>query len=474
MTYTNLDADSIADDRAVCSHVPYLIDESIGDTHTTHHLTGSVIYRADSSDDSHTAYSTHPSYYYAIPFVVPRYPGAETLTVNVLADVALGSESSGNALRCKLLVDGVVSSVTTVDVGVDQDIELSVDLPTDASGYARCAVLVQSISGAELELSAVANVAMIDYLGDGVYEAEPTLSVDTGRVHYHSVLGPQYFDGAASAGGDLHVTKVDDSASVDTVYAWTYPIRGDGSATAQANDQDDEWHHLGTIAPKSIAWIWSSTRTLSSYAETYGAARKVSARYGPQALQRRVLTHYLSRRRVFSCGVAHDDAPATLGIPAPPSATTQVGGALAVCDTARDGLDVLLVGLPRFPSLQDTEIGITVTQYDDAGTTLQTDSFGWSFEPTVRETFVPPAREIGDGGSLARFNVGVRTAEEHGCGDLIGATEIVPFAVGNDDAVAVRRLRVDWDSSLSSGDSVRVTVDVDDHVHVWCCVIAER
>ena len=477
MTFKPLDADSISDDRALCSHVPVILEANVRNTFTTHHEGGSLVWRADSSTGDYAAYSTHPDYFYAFPFVVPIYEGAETLTIDVVADVAFGGEpDTTDAVEVALRVGTTVGATSTLGVGTDQSFQLTCDAPSDVTGYARCALLIRSLSGEREGLLEVESVQLSSYFTEGVYETGSTPSgLDDGRTHYHGVADDASFVESGDFYQDVHISKVRKS----TKYLWTWPVPAEGAFLFDPDETANtnmDIYDLGTIAPHSLAWRWSSTATRDDLAEIYSAAQKVRAG-GVQLIASRAASMYRARRKTFSVLPPQDDAPLALGVDTTASGG-QIGGALVTVDEGRPGFDVILVAISRYPGEATSRATVTVTQYDDTNTSLQADTFAWNFEPTdyVDSTaYAFPSRFLRDGGSLARWNVAVRNSAEHGHGDLMFAGEILPRIIGGErDAVGFRRFPVAWDPTLSTGDTVRVVVEVDDRVHVWNCTIAER
>lgn len=475
MTFIALDDDSMADDRGLGSHVPLLLEQSTRDTYATHHEGGAIAWRAESSTGNYAAFSTHPDYYYAIPFVVPVYPGAQALKVDLLADFAHG-DGAGNAMRVRLTCGTVTSAATTVTVGTNTSVALDVDVDPDSYGYARCAVLVQSVSGFEREESAVDGLLLTAYFADGIYSASSSLSgIGNGRAHYHLRADAETLTESGEFYRDFHLTRTDTTND----YVWTWPVSAEGvilrdPRTVQNSNAD--LYHLGTIAPKSLAWRFEGSDTLDDFGPSYSAAQSVRAAYAMNLMQGRCASHLRNRRRAFAVLPSQDDAPELLGVQTTSSGGV-VGGALVTCDESRFGVDVVMMALPRYPDETGDEYTITVTQFGADGSSLQVDTFSWDFEPSQSADSVHypfPSRYVRDGGSLARWNAAARNPTEHGHGDLMLASEIQQGIIGGVlDAVGFRRLTVEWDSTLSTGDTVRVQVEVDDRVHVWTCLIAE-
>lgn len=471
MTWKPIDQDSTADDRSLGAAIPIDVERNLLDSWQTHHQGGTWAWRHDGSG-TYPAYSSHPDYYFAIPLLLPAYAGAKTLEVDLLSDVALLGASAGtDAVRVRLMADGQVGSATTLTTGSDRSTALSVDLPSVASAdrVVRAELRFQSIAGGGSTSQSVVIDETYQRCVYG-YATGPTLT--DGKVHYLLTT-----DAASLAGDDAsgfnryHVSRTDSTSRV--IWVWPDPLEGalraEPSATKNADVID-----LGTIAPKSLAWRWTSDETFSSEADFFSPVRRVMGR-GVSRMQRRARTMYLSRRRVFSTGSAQPEDPDTIGTTITSSSGGQVGGAHVLVDTERQGFRVVLCGMSK-GTVTLADRTVTIYQYGDDGTELDSVTTAWDFEPAAGEGgfYTTVSFFEGDGGSMGRLNVALRDPALHGHGDAILAGEMLPEAAGNTrDAVALLGITVPWDSTLSTGDRVRVQVDVDDSAHVWCCLITE-
>jgi hypothetical protein len=484
MAFQPIDDDQTIAGEGLSAWLPNTLRDDIDDCATDRHVGCGFGY---SSESNVIPTVSTPSFQWRNLWTryAPVYRGAQTMTVRVRYEAAIGSAIAGtDAIEIRLSVGGRAGSATTLTVtSAATDVDVSAPIPSTGGTVIPWAVQVRSLRAA----ASFASVTIYDVraeryaltdvtsgsLSGGVSHCELVIaSTGAGNVNAMNVAHHvPLISATGGAGGSpaayelgLHLWPHTDGAA----------LVGDGeNKLAGSGDVYD----VGTITPVSYSVRLSGS--LPSLAESVGLAQVSSLRPARAIsmirMARAARDIYGARVRWWASGPRGD-----LG--------TSSGGAYwtgyratagdvvraALCEVRQDasGFTVGMLWRPVPALTEADDITITVRVRADDGSELD------AFTASVPGDIIPeagpvlPATQPGPAPtrSLAYYNVDGSSASLWGARDLPEAGEELPLIGGLRSFVR----SYPWPSGASAGDDVLIEVEIDTAAHVWECMIAER
>jgi len=246
--------------------------------------------------------STHPDYWYNLPFITRATPYQRELTIRIVGTVA---GSVDIALWC----EGVASAPTTISTSTGA-YEVTVEIPRRALGTPlRCALLIRSQVGASLESGTVTGASATHIITD------TTVSTTTRRaVHAFLALSE---NGAASPGRGwqgqtrYHVIRAALVDGVDDFEIW--PETGRSLITPETIvGIDAEVSEIGTLTLLSLQrWVETPDETGILQATETNAGKLVRSEWWRRLSRMAAGCYVASSQDVWLGGVA--GVPRTTG-----------------------------------------------------------------------------------------------------------------------------------------------------------------
>lgn len=161
-TYKAIDSDVASDDWQTSTVLPHLLRRNLNDSIEQTHVAGSHYYAQRDRDSGQSLeppiVSTHPGEWWEIPILVPQCYGADTLSLQLYAEVQTASGGTAGSVEVRVALEGTAGASTTLTEAAGKHLttEVTVACPqvTDPRGVWRGAIQFQSDELATLESSA--------------------------------------------------------------------------------------------------------------------------------------------------------------------------------------------------------------------------------------------------------------------------------------------------------------------------------
>lgn len=485
MTWTPIDQDQSQDDESCGVQLAVDVLTNLNDSADERHSGASRHWTAQA------AYSTPSATWRSIPLKMPSYAQAGTLKCALRYEAAVGGGTTGDdCVDVRLCVNGEAGSTTRLTQTASvQVVELSVSLADPTRTVAHAAIQVRSVRGDAFATSVTVRVD--EQVSAGVAQATLlTGTLSAGRTHYEYVLDTD--EGIAPdeyMGDAYHVTRaIDQGASVYWLQHWPHVAEGstleqvEGSVNATGTI-----YPLGTLTPHGVAVWWESSGNSFAGVDTWLSQHGPMMRVRPYTVQflTACASAILKRPYIWQLGPRGDEgATASLNGGQRIGYTALTSGSAAsrriyrtIVDYDSDAQGVVVAGIVGcIGSALAYDSTLTLTWYDDAGSSLGTETWTQRCGPVPGVGVVVPQTYDGQpGSSYALYSTLARDPYEHGSGDLMGAEEYRPGSVIGDVSSAASHYerRVSWPSGPSDGDVIYLEVVTDTSSHHWCAGVWE-